>query len=101
MYLHELIHELEIIPAWECFLAGVMVGMAVTLWILAHTGGGGHEGGADARLAHCAAAASHAIKRLHEAFADIWDCEIDHRKYQDTVGEILKQAVEIIDSELA
>jgi hypothetical protein len=30
MYWHELIHELEIIPAGECFLAGVMLGMALT-----------------------------------------------------------------------
>lgn len=40
MYWHELIHELEIIPAWECFLVGVMVGMAVALLIL-EVGGNG------------------------------------------------------------
>lgn len=39
MYLHELIHELEIIPAWECFLVGVMVGMALTLLIILIAGG--------------------------------------------------------------
>ena len=33
---------------------------------------------------------------LRKKFADIWDCEIDHRRFQDTVGEILTQAVEII-----
>ena len=36
------------------------------------------------------------IKLLQEEFSDIWDCEIDHRKFQDTVGEILIKAVEII-----
>ena len=41
MYWHELIQELEIIPAWECFLAGVMFGMAVTLLILGISGGNG------------------------------------------------------------
>lgn len=34
MYWHELIHELEIIPAGECFLAGVMLGMILTLTII-------------------------------------------------------------------
>lgn len=34
MYWHELIQELEIIPAWECFLAGVMLGVVLTLMIL-------------------------------------------------------------------
>ena len=38
MYWHELIHELEIIHAWECFLAGVFVGMIVTLAVIAATG---------------------------------------------------------------
>lgn len=41
MYWHELIRELEIIPAWECFLAGVLAGMALTLAILAFSKGGG------------------------------------------------------------
>lgn len=36
------------------------------------------------------------LKLLQEQFSDIWDCEIDHRCYQDTVGEILTEAVEII-----
>lgn len=36
------------------------------------------------------------IKLLQEKFSDIWDCEIDHRKFQNTVGEILIEAAEII-----
>lgn len=36
------------------------------------------------------------IKLLQERFSDIWDCEIDHRRFQNTVGEILIEAVEII-----
>ena len=36
------------------------------------------------------------IKLLQEEFFDIWDCEIDHRRFQNTVGEILVEAVEII-----
>lgn len=39
------------------------------------------------------------LKLLQNAFSDIWDCEIDHRKYQNTVGEILTEAVEIIDEQ--
>lgn len=40
MYWHELIRELEIIPAWECFLAGVMLGMVLTLAIIVIGGNG-------------------------------------------------------------
>lgn len=36
------------------------------------------------------------LKLLQEQFSDIWDCEIDHRRYQNTVGEILTEAIEII-----
>ena len=36
------------------------------------------------------------LELLQEQFSDIWDCEIDHRRYQNTVGEILTEAVEII-----
>lgn len=36
------------------------------------------------------------LKLLQEQFSDIWDCEIDHRRYQNTIGEILTEAVEII-----
>ena len=36
------------------------------------------------------------LKLLQEKFSDIWNCEIDHRRFQDTVGEILTEAVEII-----
>jgi hypothetical protein len=33
-YSHEWISELAIIPAWECFLAGVLVGMLVAVAII-------------------------------------------------------------------
>ncbi len=36
------------------------------------------------------------LRLLQEQFSDIWDCEIDHRLYQNTIGEILTEAVEII-----
>lgn len=36
------------------------------------------------------------MELLQEKFSDIWDCEIDHRRFQNTVGEILTEAVEII-----
>lgn len=36
------------------------------------------------------------LKLLQEQFSDIWDCEIDHRRYQNTVGEILTEVVKII-----
>ena len=33
-YEYEWLSDLAIIPAWECFLAGVLVGMLVTLAII-------------------------------------------------------------------
>ena len=39
MYLHELIQELEIIPASECFLAGIIVGMMLALTLIGVTEG--------------------------------------------------------------
>lgn len=33
-------------------------------------------------------------------FADIWDREIDHPKYQDTVGEILEDVIKLYNSVL-
>jgi len=39
VYWHELIAELEIIHAGECFLAGVIVGMIVTLTVITLTEG--------------------------------------------------------------
>ena len=36
------------------------------------------------------------IKLLEEKFSDIWNCEINHRRFQETVGEILIEAVKII-----
>lgn len=37
MYWHELIQELEIIHAGVCFLAGIIVGMVLTLTLIALT----------------------------------------------------------------
>lgn len=36
------------------------------------------------------------IKLLQEEFSVIWDCDINHRRFEDTVEEILTEAVEII-----
>lgn len=33
-------------------------------------------------------------KMLHEMFDDIWDCEIDHPLFQDTVGDLMKAVIE-------
>ena len=33
-------------------------------------------------------------KMLHEMFDDIWDCEIDHQLFQDTVGDLMKAVIE-------
>lgn len=44
MYWHELVHELEIIPAGECFLAGMLAGMLMTLAIIGAGSGGDDEG---------------------------------------------------------
>ncbi len=37
MYWHEWIAELEILPVWESFLVGVIVGMVLTLTVIAAT----------------------------------------------------------------
>lgn len=39
VYQWEWLSDLAIIPAWECFLTGVLVGMALTLTLIAMTGG--------------------------------------------------------------
>ena len=39
MFWQELIHELEIIPVWECFLTGVIGGIVLTLAVIAGSGG--------------------------------------------------------------
>lgn len=44
MYWHELVHELEIIPAGECFLTGMLAGMLMTLAIIGAGSGGDDEG---------------------------------------------------------
>ena len=36
-YQWEWLSDLAIIPAWECFIAGVIVGMIVTLTVIALT----------------------------------------------------------------
>lgn len=33
-YQYEWLSDLRIIPAWECFLAGIIVGMLVTLIVV-------------------------------------------------------------------
>lgn len=33
-------------------------------------------------------------KMLHDMFDSIWDCEIDHPLFQDTVGELMKAVIE-------
>lgn len=33
---------------------------------------------------------------LQKEFENIWDCEIDHPKYQDTVGELMEEAEKAI-----
>lgn len=33
-------------------------------------------------------------KMLHEMFDDIWDCEIDHPLFQDTVGDLMREVIE-------
>lgn len=37
MYVHELLSELALIPAWECFLTGFLAGMVFTLAVISHT----------------------------------------------------------------
>ena len=38
-YKWEWLSDLAVIPAWECFLAGVLSGMLLTLTVLAARGG--------------------------------------------------------------
>lgn len=38
-YQWEWISDLAIIPAWECFLVGILIGMLVALFVIAITGG--------------------------------------------------------------
>ena len=33
-------------------------------------------------------------KMLHEMFDNIWDCEIDHPLFQDTVGDLMKAVIQ-------
>lgn len=39
-YEWEWLSDLAIIPAWECFLVGILIGMLVTLIVIAAVGGG-------------------------------------------------------------
>lgn len=36
----EWLSDLAIIPAWECFLVGVLIGMLIALVVIAAVGGG-------------------------------------------------------------
>ena len=33
-------------------------------------------------------------KMIHEMFDHIWDCEIDHPIFQETVGDLMKDVIE-------
>lgn len=33
-------------------------------------------------------------KQLHDMFDHIWDCEIDHPAFQDTVGELMEAVIQ-------
>ena len=33
-------------------------------------------------------------KMLHDMFDHIWECEIDHPLFQDTVGDLMKAVIE-------
>lgn len=39
-YQWEWLSDLAIIPAWECFLVGILIGMLVALVVIASVGGG-------------------------------------------------------------
>lgn len=34
------------------------------------------------------------VKEIHNMFDHIWDCEIDHPVYQDTVGELMEAVIQ-------
>lgn len=36
-------------------------------------------------------------KQLHSMFDHIWDCEIDHPMFQDTVGELMEAVLQAFD----
>jgi len=38
-YKWEWLSDLAIIPAWECFIVGVLVGILITLLVIVGTGG--------------------------------------------------------------
>lgn len=39
-YQWEWLSDLAIIPAWECFLIGILIGVLITLTVIAAVGGG-------------------------------------------------------------
>ena len=39
------------------------------------------------------------LVKIAEQFADIWECEIDHPKFQDKVSEIVEKTVEMVEQE--
>ena len=36
-------------------------------------------------------------KEIHNMFDHIWDCEIDHPVYQDTVGELMEAVIQVYE----
>ena len=37
-------------------------------------------------------------KSLHQMFDHIWDCEIEHPIFQDTVGELMSAVIQLYES---
>ena len=37
-------------------------------------------------------------KGLHDMFSTIWDCEIDHPAWQDTVGDLMQAVIQLHES---
>lgn len=37
-------------------------------------------------------------KGLHSMFDHIWDCEIEHPIFQDTVGDLMKAVIQLYNS---
>lgn len=37
-------------------------------------------------------------KSLHQMFDHIWDCEIEHPIFQDTVGELMSAVIQLYET---
>lgn len=37
-------------------------------------------------------------KNLHQMFNHIWDCEIEHPIFQDTVGELMSAVIQLYET---